>query len=200
MILPRNAQQNRTTTPYYSDYVGFARWYYRRRQFTLYQIVWPTMTASTPGAPAPRKHSRNGNRCSASRRRGPVYLNTHPDEQERVEREAIVRAAVKPLRYAARAPRKPGVTFHGHPSNACIGPLAAAGKTFSAPAIPLRPESRWFANPGKPRWAHAPIELRYPCFAQTQGGRQWPPVNACVDPCFSRPGPRPRVPPSGAAQ
>jgi Domain of unknown function (DUF4262) len=26
---------------YYYDYVGFARWYYRRRQFPLYQIVWP---------------------------------------------------------------------------------------------------------------------------------------------------------------
>jgi Domain of unknown function (DUF4262) len=26
---------------YYSDYVGFARWYYRKRQFPLYQIIWP---------------------------------------------------------------------------------------------------------------------------------------------------------------
>jgi hypothetical protein len=26
---------------YYSDYVGFARWFYRRRHFPLYQIVWP---------------------------------------------------------------------------------------------------------------------------------------------------------------
>jgi hypothetical protein len=26
---------------YYPDYVGFARWYYRRRQFPLVQIVWP---------------------------------------------------------------------------------------------------------------------------------------------------------------
>src|SRR5271154_4446984 len=28
-------------TRYYSDYVGFALWYYRKRHFPLYQIVWP---------------------------------------------------------------------------------------------------------------------------------------------------------------
>jgi hypothetical protein len=26
---------------YYPDYVGFARWHYRKRHFPLYQIVWP---------------------------------------------------------------------------------------------------------------------------------------------------------------
>ena len=26
---------------YYSDYVGFALWFYRKRHFPLYQIVWP---------------------------------------------------------------------------------------------------------------------------------------------------------------
>jgi hypothetical protein len=26
---------------YHSDYVGFALWYYRKRRFPLYQIVWP---------------------------------------------------------------------------------------------------------------------------------------------------------------
>jgi hypothetical protein len=26
---------------YYADYVGFALWFYRKRQFPLYQIVWP---------------------------------------------------------------------------------------------------------------------------------------------------------------
>ena len=26
---------------YYSDYVGFALWYYRKRHFPLLQIVWP---------------------------------------------------------------------------------------------------------------------------------------------------------------
>jgi hypothetical protein len=28
-------------TRYYSDYVGFALWHYRKRRFPLYQIVWP---------------------------------------------------------------------------------------------------------------------------------------------------------------
>ena len=26
---------------YYPDYVGFSRWYYRKRHFPLHQIVWP---------------------------------------------------------------------------------------------------------------------------------------------------------------
>jgi hypothetical protein len=26
---------------YYSDYVGFALWFYRKRRFPLYQIIWP---------------------------------------------------------------------------------------------------------------------------------------------------------------
>jgi hypothetical protein len=26
---------------YYSDYVGFALWYYRKRKFSLHQIIWP---------------------------------------------------------------------------------------------------------------------------------------------------------------
>ena len=26
---------------YYSDYVGFALWFYRKRKFPLYQVVWP---------------------------------------------------------------------------------------------------------------------------------------------------------------
>jgi hypothetical protein len=30
------------------DYVGFARWYYRRRQFPLYQIVWPNHDGEYP--------------------------------------------------------------------------------------------------------------------------------------------------------
>jgi hypothetical protein len=28
-------------TRYYSDFVGFALWFYRKRHFPLYQIVWP---------------------------------------------------------------------------------------------------------------------------------------------------------------
>ena len=26
---------------YYSDYIGFALWYYRKHCFPLYQVVWP---------------------------------------------------------------------------------------------------------------------------------------------------------------
>jgi Domain of unknown function (DUF4262) len=36
---------------YYSDYVGFARWYYRRRQFPLTQIVWPNNDGRYPWSP-----------------------------------------------------------------------------------------------------------------------------------------------------
>jgi hypothetical protein len=28
-------------TRYYSDYVGFAKWFYRKRHFPLFQMVWP---------------------------------------------------------------------------------------------------------------------------------------------------------------
>jgi hypothetical protein len=35
----------------YQDYVGFARWYYRRRQFPLYQIVWPNDDGHYPWSP-----------------------------------------------------------------------------------------------------------------------------------------------------
>ena len=40
-----------------------------------------------------------------------------------------LRDVVNPLRCAVRASRKPGVTIHGHPSNACVRPLETAGKT-----------------------------------------------------------------------
>jgi hypothetical protein len=33
---------------YYSDYVGFALWFYRKRQFPLYQIVWPNNESLYP--------------------------------------------------------------------------------------------------------------------------------------------------------
>ena len=39
---------------HYSDYVGFALWYYRKRKFPLNQIVWPNSDALYPwdsGAP-----------------------------------------------------------------------------------------------------------------------------------------------------
>jgi Domain of unknown function (DUF4262) len=37
---------------YYPDYVGFARWYYRRREFPLYQIVWPNHDGLYPWCPS----------------------------------------------------------------------------------------------------------------------------------------------------
>jgi hypothetical protein len=33
---------------YYSDYLGFARWYYRKRHFPLYQIIWPNSDGHYP--------------------------------------------------------------------------------------------------------------------------------------------------------
>ncbi len=32
----------------YHDYVGFARWYYRRQHFPLYQIIWPSNDGHYP--------------------------------------------------------------------------------------------------------------------------------------------------------
>jgi hypothetical protein len=40
---------------YFPDYVGFARWYYRRRQFPLYQIVWPNNDGCYPWSPGATK-------------------------------------------------------------------------------------------------------------------------------------------------
>jgi hypothetical protein len=36
---------------YYSDYVGFALWYYRKRNFRLHQIVWPNADGLYPWHP-----------------------------------------------------------------------------------------------------------------------------------------------------
>jgi hypothetical protein len=41
LILGMKCHFLEVNTRYYSDYVGFALWYYRKRQFPLYQIVWP---------------------------------------------------------------------------------------------------------------------------------------------------------------
>jgi len=38
-------------TRYYSDYVGFALWFYRKRRFPLYQIVWPNNEGLFPWDP-----------------------------------------------------------------------------------------------------------------------------------------------------
>jgi hypothetical protein len=43
---------------YYSDYVGFALWFYRKRHFPLYQIIWPDRDGLYPwdaAAPKPFK-------------------------------------------------------------------------------------------------------------------------------------------------
>jgi hypothetical protein len=37
--------------PYYHDYVGFARWYYRGEHFPMYQIVWPSNDGYFPWSP-----------------------------------------------------------------------------------------------------------------------------------------------------
>jgi hypothetical protein len=39
-------------TRYYSDYVGFAKWFYRKRSFPLYQIVWQNDQGRFPWDPA----------------------------------------------------------------------------------------------------------------------------------------------------
>jgi len=36
---------------YYSDYVGFALWYYRKRKFPLFQIIWPDREGIYPWHP-----------------------------------------------------------------------------------------------------------------------------------------------------
>ena len=41
-----------------SDNVGFARWYYRRRQFPPYQIVWPNHDGLYPWSPSATKEFR----------------------------------------------------------------------------------------------------------------------------------------------
>jgi hypothetical protein len=33
---------------YYSDYVGFALWFYRKRRFPMYQIIWPNRDGIYP--------------------------------------------------------------------------------------------------------------------------------------------------------
>jgi Domain of unknown function (DUF4262) len=36
---------------HYPDYVGFALWYYRKRHFPLYQLVWPSNDGQHPWSP-----------------------------------------------------------------------------------------------------------------------------------------------------
>jgi Domain of unknown function (DUF4262) len=51
---------------YYNDYVGFARWYYRKRHFPPYQIIVRETTAATPGTTTCREPQRSGNPCLAN--------------------------------------------------------------------------------------------------------------------------------------
>jgi hypothetical protein len=50
-----------------------------------------------------------------------------------------VRTAVKPLRFAFPAARKPGVAILGNPRNPCVTPLAASDKTPVLYAPPNKP-------------------------------------------------------------
>jgi hypothetical protein len=45
-------------TRYYSDYVGFALWFYRKRRFPLHQIVWPNRDSLYPWDSAAPKSFR----------------------------------------------------------------------------------------------------------------------------------------------
>ena len=40
---------------YYSDYLGFALWFYRKRQFPIYQIIWPNSDGLYPWSPSATK-------------------------------------------------------------------------------------------------------------------------------------------------
>jgi hypothetical protein len=55
---------------YYSDYVGFAKWFYRKRSFPLHQIVWPNGDGLYPWHPRAPKSFREwqpvlGGSCSS---------------------------------------------------------------------------------------------------------------------------------------
>jgi len=82
----------------------------------------------------------------------------------------IFRTAVNPLRCAVPATRKPWVAIHGHPCDACVAPLEAAGKTCDAM------QSCIAASQGLPSLAN--------------------PLGACAEPCFSRSGKYPSEPAS----
>jgi len=58
LLLGMKCHFRRVNTRYYSDYVGFALWFYRKRKFPLYQIVWPDRDGLYPWdstAPKPFK-------------------------------------------------------------------------------------------------------------------------------------------------
>ena len=52
---------------YYSDYVGFARWYYRKRNFPVFQIIWPNHDGHYPWSPQASKAFKEWSQCWGSR-------------------------------------------------------------------------------------------------------------------------------------
>jgi hypothetical protein len=48
LILGMKCHFLEVNTRYYSDYVGFAKWFYRKRHFPLFQIVWPHSDGAYP--------------------------------------------------------------------------------------------------------------------------------------------------------
>jgi hypothetical protein len=55
LILGMKCHYVEVNARYYSDYVGFALWYYRKHRFPMYQIAWPSeglypWDESAPGA------------------------------------------------------------------------------------------------------------------------------------------------------
>jgi hypothetical protein len=71
----------------------------------------------------------------------------------RLSREIIFRDAVNPLRCAVRAARKPGVDVLGHPFDACVSPLDAAGNA-SLGFTPRHMISRAHLVVGHDRYGH----------------------------------------------
>jgi hypothetical protein len=55
-LLGMKYQVVQVDTRYYSDYVGFALWFYRKRRFPLYQIVWADTDGLYPWHPQASKH------------------------------------------------------------------------------------------------------------------------------------------------
>ncbi|SRR5258708_32870119 len=48
LLLGMNCHFLEVNPRYYSDYVGFALWFYRKRKFPLYQIIWPDRDSIYP--------------------------------------------------------------------------------------------------------------------------------------------------------
>jgi Domain of unknown function (DUF4262) len=57
---------------YYSDYVGFANWFYRKRQFPLYQIIWPNSEGIYPWASNASRTFKEWQPVLGESRRSPI--------------------------------------------------------------------------------------------------------------------------------